>query len=363
MTDQTPSTSTTPPQAPVRPENTLSGTFDEANRRFPKPSEPTALGSMMQGAGQWFDLLSLMIRDPERYELMSVVYGYRQGEGADTGPPSWLEEPWQQAEALQSQYGDRLSDQQIVEIVNGTPLGEETLLRPDLLAAAQQNPQISQTLDEIVHQVTLYNQQALIQGSPMLDPYLTANWLWTKTGLNPGHADPSGHIGIAGIPAETIQSYGQNPQEILADPQKSIAMAVAHIGNLTAVTGNQYLAIMNNDGGGFSADTDGDGTIDHTGILEETAARLGLESVQDINPVQYSHLQALKAVEAERGLSGVYDGILANNSAFWDESVRSQALAGMQAQNHQIPDAFKSDQDTITTGLAPSSLEQATAGQ
>ena len=260
--------------------------------------EPNAAQALVKDASMWLDLFFSMLFDPEDFHLKRAVYGVGTNSWNSVGEDikarvKALEEANQRLLHMPEGPEKNAARQDIISNqLLGTPLLAQTLLRPDLLEAASQDERNLAVLKDIIDQVDAYNKSIEGTAAIQMDAHLVANWIWDESG-------PALHT--------------KSPEDIKT--------ALESLTAATEQTRNAYLGLALIKGGAsFDANNDGDydDIGDRKSILQKIADKEGV-TIDEINIPE--HMGDIKAAHF-----GIYENILTNNSAYWDESEKTKSI-------------------------------------
>lgn len=297
--------------------------------------DENSLQGALVGASKWLDLLCTMLFDPESYELKKAVYGVEDFGGFGFGKKSESEMHAKLSDAEEAQRivskmpagpeRDLKVKEIISRFVDGTAINADTLLQPDLLLAIKDNPEKQEILDAIIKDTSGYNLMAIQDGKPELDPHVVANWLWSKSKFNITDENGNPDANMAGLSPDILRQHGHDPEHVKADPIKAITAAIDSLGAVNNFTGNEFLAVMIHDNGGFDFDGDGIPTFvgpnDYSQVMAEVCTRLAAdrgvpESEIDLTtdiPSQLRHMREIMGINTK-----IYTQTIQNvDSNYW----------------------------------------------
>ena len=193
---------------------------------------------IMKFFGQWLDLLFT------KFEGDEIAYQKKLRDyGLDT--PSLSSRLDKLPQPLQAPARQMMQDLDDV-------VGQKSLLRPDLLRSIENNPENRDFFNQVVNEVSEYNQTHETQ----LDPYVMANQLWQESRFKADWAIHNGGVtGPAQIKISTANDFlRRNPdvcEELgkrictaadLKDPDFAIPLSIRIMGDLTEKYGSQQAA-------------------------------------------------------------------------------------------------------------------------
>ncbi len=185
---------------------------------------------------------------------------------------------------------------------------DETLLRPELLAAMRKNSTVRSYADEIIT-------KARAAG---LDGHMMANQIWQESpGYNPRAVSPTGAKGLGQFMPATARAYGIEGHEF--DAHASINASIRYMKRLTENFGDQRLALVAYNGGGKA--------------LEFAEGKLGKEvkSIGDFMGIM-ARERALKGEGPSNAWRNqTFEYVQAIDSTFWSVSRQQRSTQLMAA--------------------------------
>jgi hypothetical protein len=266
--------------------------------------------SIAKNVSNWFDVLFSMIFDPENYELKRAVYfdkGYEYTE-------DWKYNLGDIAKSIQStlaaSHSDKLRDA-VRNATMGTPLGMETLPRPEIIQLVKVDPTTADNFNHVLEMTDLYNKEALkVDGAELIDGYLVANTLWQSGILQTGSED-------------------------------EIRTAIEDIGHITNIVGNPYFAMAIYQGGLITEPGANGKDIqiyknydDLNGIAQQMGTTLQDMTLGQFQTFMRAHRHDPDLTEE----TSLYYDTIAANAAFWKDEDRAEITGFLKENGLHVPE-------------------------